>query len=225
MSIISPATGWSKYKWRAASSRKGRILMAGILCCSAVCTLAGTAALFRFDQTAGAVSAVPVRWPASSDMQRPTRGGTLLVFVHPYCSCSVATLHEIALLSANGNSRSGHPATTVLFYRPKNSKWVPGSLWNKVEREIPGAHEVWDEGGGEARRFGARTSGYTILYDAKGDLLFKGGVTGSRGHEGANLGMDQLRASIDTGRAAPRASLVFGCALFGADVPENGEDR
>ncbi len=57
-----------------------------------------------------------------------------------------------------------------------------------------------------------------ILYDAKGDLLFKGGVTGSRGHEGDNLGIEALRASIDTGRPAPRGSLVFGCALSGSDI-------
>jgi hypothetical protein len=191
-------------------SRKSRTWIPAILSFSAICTLAGTGLLFSFDQTAGAVSAVPARWPASSVIARPARTDALLVFVHPYCSCTVATLHEIASLR-----QSGQVSTTVLFYRPKNSGWLPGDLWQKVAREIPGARQIWDDEGREAKRFGARTSGFAMLYDAKGDLLFRGGVTGSRGHEGDNLGIDQLRASIDTGQPAPHSSLVFGCALAG----------
>ena len=193
--------------------------MLGILSFSAVCTLAGAGLLFKYDETAGAVSAVPARWPGSSVMEHPARGGALLVFVHPYCACTVATVHEIARLNA------GTLSTTVLFYRPKNSGWQPGSLWSKVAHELSGARQIWDDGGREAGRFGARTSGFAVLYDAKGDLLFHGGVTGSRGHEGDNLGLDQLRASIDTGRPAPHPSLVFGCALAGADAQPTGENQ
>jgi len=225
MSVISAAIRCAKYEWRAASPRKSRIWILGILSFSTVCTLAGTALLFSFDQTAGAVSTVPARWPAASVIDRPARGGALLVFVHPYCSCTVATLHEIASLSAGRNSQNGPPSTTVLFYRPKNSGWIPGNLWKEAEREIPGARQIWDDDGREAKRFGARTSGYAVLYNANGGLLFKGGVTGSRGHEGDNLGLEQLRASIDTGRPAPRTSLVFGCALTGANVQQTGENR
>jgi hypothetical protein len=198
----------------------GRKWMFAMLSFSAVCTLAGTGLLFSFDQTAGAVSAVPARWPGSSAVARSARRGTLLVFVHPYCSCTVATLHEIATLR-----QSGQLSTTVMFYRPKNSGWLPGNLWRKAESEIPGVMPIWDDDGREARRFGARTSGFAVLYDAKGDLLFRGGVTGSRGHEGDNLGIDQLRASLETGRPAPRSSLVFGCALAGSELPQTGENR
>ena len=211
--------------WHAASSRTHRLCIAGILSLSTICTLAGMATLFTFDQTAGAVSAVPVQWPSASVIGHPGRNGALLVFVHPYCSCTVATIHEIATLSAGRNSQNGRPSTTVLFYRPRNSGWRPGKLWSQVESEIPGARAAWDDDGREARRFGARTSGYTLLYDAQGDLLFKGGVTGSRGHEGGNFGIDQLRASIDTGRPAPRGSLVFGCALADAGTLPAGEER
>jgi hypothetical protein len=224
VSLISSAIGGTQKEWHATSPRRRRVWIAGILSLSTICTLAGIALLFTFDQTAGAVSAVPVQWPSSSAIERPGANGALLVFVHPGCSCTVATLHEIATLSAGRNSQSRRLATTVLFYRPRNSKWLPGSLWSKVEGEIPGAHPVWDDDGREARLFGARTSGYALLYGANGDLLFDGGVTGSRGHEGGNLGIDRLRTAVDTGRPAPRGSLVFGCALAGADVPPAGEE-
>jgi hypothetical protein len=208
-------------RWRASSAATRRVWMGCILGLSGASTLLGVAALLTFDQTAGAVSTVPVKWPASSSIERTGHANTLLVFVHPFCSCSVATLSELATLGITGH----YPSTTVLFYRSKDSNWKPGSLWRKAEREMPGAHLVWDEDGHEAKRFGARTSGYSFLYGPGGELLFKGGVTGSRGHEGDNSGIDRLRASIETGRAAPFASLVFGCALAGADVPLAGGSR
>jgi hypothetical protein len=225
MSGCPRVIGFLQNAWHTTSPRSRRICIAGILSFSSICTLLGMATLFTFDQTAGEVSAVPVQWPSASVIGHPGRNGSLLVFVHPYCSCTVATLHEIATLSAGRDSQNGIPSTTVLFYRPRNSGWRPGSLWRKVEKEIPGARPAWDDDGREARRFGARTSGYTLLYDAKGALLFKGGVTGSRGHEGGNMSIDQLRASIDTGRPAPRGALVFGCALADAGTPPAGEER
>jgi hypothetical protein len=209
-------------RWLAWPARTRQTWIAGILALSTVSALLGAAALFSFNQTAGAVSTVPSRWPISTHLVQPAHAGVLLVFVHPYCSCSVATIHEIANLSLSRNSRKGALSITVLFYRPKNSQWEPGSLWGKVEREIPGARAVWDDEGREAMRFGARTSGYTLLYGAGGDLLFKGGVTESRGHEGDNFGIGQLQSSLDTGLRASRTSLVFGCALAGADEPSAG---
>lgn len=207
------------------SARAGnrRIWLAGILGLSTICTVLGFAALFTFDETAGVVSSVPARWPASTVLERTAAHGALLVFVHPYCSCTVATLHEIATLSADRKPKNERPSTTIVFYRPANSNWKPGKLWKSAQHDIPGAQTVWDDGGQEALRFGARTSGYALLYDARGSLLFKGGVTGSRGHEGDNFGIDELRAAIDTGRPARRASLVFGCDLASLNPLRNGD--
>jgi hypothetical protein len=224
MSIFS-RTGSVQNRWRSASPQRRKLLMAGILSFSSACTLTGIVVLFTFDQTAGAISAVPDRWPSSSEIRRNAGNDTLLVFVHPQCSCTVATLHEIATLGANRSPQSEPFSTVVLFDHPSNTAWLPGNLWTQVEREIPGVHKVRDDDGREARRFGARTSGYAELFNARGELLFKGGVTGSRGHEGDNLGIAQLRTSIDTGRPAAHASLVFGCALSAAETPLYGEDH
>jgi hypothetical protein len=44
-------------------------------------------------------------------------------------------------------------------------------------------------------------------------LLFQGGITASRGHEGENAGENAIVAIVN-GRAAPQnKTLVFGCAL------------
>jgi hypothetical protein len=220
---ISARAGNPGYQRPAGSARKRQIWIAGILGFSTICTVAGFAALFAFEQTAGAVSNVPSRWPASTVLERRTEHGSLLVFVHPYCSCTVATLHEIATLSADRKSKNERHSTTIVFYRPANSGWKPGALWNNAHHDIPDAQTVWDDGGQEAQRFGARTSGYALFYDARGNLLFKGGVTGSRGHEGDNFGIGELRTAIDSGRPARRSSLVFGCDLASLNPLRNGE--
>ena len=69
--------------------------------------------------------------------------------------------------------------------------------------------------GREAARFGAATSGQTFLYDARGGLLFSGGITGARAHAGDNAGRSAVVTLLNGtgGPAAPRTS-VFGCPLF-----------
>jgi hypothetical protein len=209
----------------APESKQRRIWMIAILIVCSISTVAGFAAMYKFDQTAGAVSDVPVQWPASTVLEGPATHGSLLVFVHPYCSCTVATVHELATLHADRKSPGERPAMTILFYRPANSAWKQGKLWDSARHDLPGARIIWDDGGREARRFGACTSGYALLYGARGNLLFKGGVTGSRGHEGDNFGIDELRTSIDTGRPAHRSSLVFGCDFASLDPLSKGDSQ
>lgn len=73
---------------------------------------------------------------------------------------------------------------------------------------------MWDDGGLEAARFHASTSGTVLLYSAAGRLRFEGGVTESRGHVGDNFGLDELSAALNATTASEsRSSQVFGCAL------------
>ena len=69
-----------------------------------------------------------------------------------------------------------------------------------------------DEGGVEAKRFGARTSGHVLVYSAAGELTFQGGITAGRGHEGANAGQ---QGALDgaRGRSCCEKSEVYGCQL------------
>jgi hypothetical protein len=119
---------------------------------------------------------------------------------------------ELAQLSARRKPGAVVPAITVLFYRPRHSGWKPNSLWKKAQN-LENARVAWDDDGVEARRFGAQSSGYALLYGAAGNLLFRGGVTGSRGHQGDNYGLDELVASLNSNRPAGASSRVFGCAL------------
>ncbi len=73
---------------------------------------------------------------------------------------------------------------------------------------------VRDDDGVEARSFGAATSGQTFLYDKRGALLFSGGITGARAHQGDNAGRQSVVALLNSGPRAHSATSVFGCPLF-----------
>ncbi len=135
---------------------------------------------------------------------------------HPKCSCTRASLKELAKVSEG----LGHPVTTyVLFLRPEGvaDDWSHSDLWSLAEA-IPGVHVLEDRGGAEAEIFGAQTSGQVILYSPTGDLLFRGGITGSRGHEGDNLGESSLVSILRNGVAPEAQSSVFGCRLQAANA-------
>jgi hypothetical protein len=72
-----------------------------------------------------------------------------------------------------------------------------------------------DPNGAEAQLFGAETSGYVLLYDTLGQLLFKGGITGSRGHAGDNAGENAIVSLLTGQGASAKQAPVYGCSLIG----------
>jgi len=100
--------------------------------------------------------------------------------------------------------------------RTAGREWVPNQLRRDAEA-IPGVYVMEDADGVETRRFGAATSGQTLLYDARGALLFNGGITASRGHGGSNYGRDSVISLIESGQAEHQTTPVFGCSLLGGD--------
>ncbi len=152
------------------------------------------------------------QWPKATAIDRGRDRATLLMFLHPHCPCSRASLEELSRLLA----RSGDLAETcVVFVRPGRSPsgWEQTDLWSAVVA-MPKVRVSVDVDGVEARHFGVATSGSTLLYDSSGNLLFRGGITGARGHAGDNAGMIAVLAGIQTGHADPDQTSVFGCSLF-----------
>jgi hypothetical protein len=95
----------------------------------------------------------------------------------------------------------------------RNDRWVQSDLWVTAS-SIPGVHVLRDVDGADARRFGAWTSGQTLLYDAQGRLRFSGGITDARGHEGDNAGRASLESILFHGETPAARTSVFGCGLF-----------
>jgi hypothetical protein len=145
----------------------------------------------------------------------------MVMFLHPYCPCSRASLEELnRLLVQCRGTLSAH----VLFVRPKgvSDDWAKTGLC-KVAASIPGVQVGFDPNGDEANRFGAESSGCVVLYSPKGELLFSGGITGSRSHVGENPGEDAVIALANGEPAALNHTHVYGCTLL--DNSENGTNE
>jgi hypothetical protein len=176
--------------------------------------LAGFAAVAHWEHRPGAWTPAPQAWPASSPLARSTNELTLLVFVHPHCPCTRASLDELERIVARTQDRL---AATVIFCAPEGAApdWVQSGSWERAQA-IPSVSVFADANGREARRFGARTSGATLLFDRDGRLVYRGGITGARGHAGDNAGESAVLALVD-GREAQASEPVYGCALFDSE--------
>lgn len=153
----------------------------------------------------------PATWPVSARVPKGAGRPTLLLFAHPRCACTRATMRELDRLLARAKDK---PDVTVVL--------APGG---EPPGSVAGAR-VFRDDGTEAARFGAKTSGQVLVYGRDGRLLFNGGITPSRGHEGDSRGADlALRAltpanggtGTGTGTVTAPASSssadVFGCAI------------
>ena len=175
---------------------------------AAVCF--GLRSLLSYESTPGRVGAVPQSWP-HSQIERANDRPTLVMLAHPRCPCTRASMGELAQIMA---AVQGKVRAYVLFFTPRHSgsDWEDSDL-RRSAAAIPGVTVLSDVEGEEAQRFGAETSGHTLLFGADGRLLFSGGITGSRGHAGGNDGESAIISLISHHGAARARTFVFGCSL------------
>ena len=207
-------------KWYMARPRKLSVTTAVALALWCLALGYGFWRMTRYNLTPGARAASPAAWPGSTidSRLRIDRVGskTLLLFAHPQCPCTRATVGNLATILAQGNAAS--VKTTVVLFEPSShvaAGWEQSDLVRSAAK-LPYASVVFDPGGALARRFGAETSGQVMLYDAGGRLLFSGGVTDERGHAGDSIGGDALSAIISGDAPKMRSTPVYGCALLPA---------
>jgi hypothetical protein len=194
-----------------------RGLLVGTLCTAWIAAIAiGLSALWSYASVPAPSSAVATTWPVRAGMARTTALPTLIVFAHPKCPCSRASLGELARVMTHVQ---GRVETIVAFYRPltAGAGWERTDLWDSAE-SIPGVRVVSDPDGTAAQAFGVLASGHTLLYSADGRLLFSGGITAARGHAGDNAGSRSIVSlTLGMGPALARTS-VFGCFLRAIDI-------
>jgi len=196
----------------APSSHTVRSVWLGV---SAVVWLIGVVSglfvVWSYDNGPSAAAKAPPRWPAHSTLVSAADRPTLVFLAHPQCTCTGASLDELAEVLARAEHR---PKTYILFLRPLtvDGEWEHTDLWRRA-RALPDVTVLRDDDGAEARRFGVETSGQTLLYDRE-SLVFSGGITGSRGHAGTNAGETALVSLLTRGQADRRETSVFGCPLF-----------
>jgi len=169
--------------------------------------------LVAYSAEPGSKGRPPVQWDDALPLERDPEHWTVLIFAHPRCPCTRATLAEFARLHGVYHDRI---SATLVLYHPVDqpADWTDGALRRAAER-IDGLRLVMDPGGKITERFGVQTSGHVLAYAPDGGLGYCGGLTTSRGHEGVSHGVVQLRKCFDKGSSQPLARYpVFGCPIL-----------
>ena len=176
----------------------------------AVCV--GVAIILRYENTSGAVGVTIQDYPSVKQVTLDPKRDTLVMFAHPKCPCTRASMDELNRLMTQSN---GKLAAHVFFLQPTNfsEAWVKTGLWQSAAA-IPGVAVHTDPGGTTAQKFGAETSGYVLLYNPAGQLLFSGGITSGRAHEGDNAGEDAIIALVNGQKPGITHTPVYGCYLL-----------
>ncbi len=185
-----------------------KVILGGVWVLAVV---AGLGVLYDYENRPGAPASPAGQWPAESRIPRDPEKHTLVLFAHPWCPCTTATIGELEILMARGR---GQITARVLFARPQGSpeSWEHTALWRSAAA-IPGVTVQADQGQVEAALFGTSASGHALLYDPPGGLLFSGGITPARGHAGENAGRRAILALLGGGGSVRSQTPVFGCDL------------
>lgn len=170
----------------------------------------------RYKMTPGEIGDAPARWPSDSLVHRAEGRANIVMVAHPQCPCTVASLAELSRLAGDLH---GTAKIHVLLVLPDDtsSEFAEGRIEQRA-RAIPDVDIVVDRGGAEAARFGAIVSGTTFAYGRDGALVFKGGLTIARGHEGRGPAHDRIIALLAGSGADRTDAPTFGCALEDADA-------
>ncbi|QDU74045.1 hypothetical protein Pan97_10480 [Bremerella volcania] len=191
-------------------SRPGRSILSAVVSIWVILIAGAFTTLLAYHNLPGERSDHALVWPANDSIKLDTQRPNLLVFIHPQCPCSVATLNELTRIqSACGTLLNTH----IVFYSPIGLQWEDTS---KVRQalEIPHVKITNDIDGQLANMFGALTSGHSLLYSRDGRRVFSGGITPARGHEGENLGRNSIVQYVLNGEVSCEKTNVFGCPII-----------
>src|SRR5262249_1893891 len=142
----------------------GFLVAAAVVWLSVVTT--ALALIVQYTTKPGKAGEIPADWPAGSQIALDTEHPTLLMFAHPHCPCTRATIGELDRLMAQCH---GKVSAQVWFVKPAGTTadWTKTDLW-RTAAAIPGVTVHSDENGAEAERFHAETSGQAALYSPQG---------------------------------------------------------
>lgn len=135
----------------------------------------------------------------------------VLLFAHPLCPCTRATLMEL------DESLARIPAKTsikiVFETAGLNPEEVSNSALVHFVKERQRIEVQFDAQGRESRRFGATVSGEVLAFDPAGRLRFRGGLTPGRGHQGDATGQAQFERIVSGSSTDFCCAPVYGCRL------------
>jgi hypothetical protein len=183
--------------------------------------VSGFGSLLSYQMRAGASAAAPGEWPQGTALNFDPTRCNLVMFAHPKCPCTDASLEELKIAMTRAHGRIN---PSICFFDPEgvSADWANTGLV-RAARNIPGLNVIVDQKGSIAAKFGALTSGQVLMFDRRGRRVFAGGITGSRGHAGDNRGLALVLAQANGGTTESAQTPVFGCALHDATDSMNAK--
>jgi hypothetical protein len=190
-----------------------RVFLTAVSAVWLVITASGLLLLVDYDSKPGALASPPRSWPSEVSLVRNSAKPTLLMFLHPRCPCSWASLNELARIAFDERETLD---VLVLFTQPPgvDADWSHTDLWEKAVANDD-LRVAIDADGLLTKQFGAKTSGQVLVYDTSGRLRFDGGITPGRGHVGDSVGrslVTVIAASQYSG--TPASCSTYGCPLY-----------
>lgn len=186
------------------------LALAGVLWTSTI--VAGQGWLLE-KSTRGSHAVSDADWPSDSSISLDPDKFTLLLFVHPRCACTKATLYELdRLMTRHADNLAGCVAFSMAdefdteLQRGKNTLWDQASL-------IPQVSKHKDFGNRECKRFAVDASGTALLFSPEGSLRFAGGLTSSKGHCGISAGIQAIDMILAQPAAEAIRTPIYGCSL------------
>lgn len=179
----------------------------------------GLKILWDYHTTASAQQKKTPRIHSTSLLQLASQQPTLIMFAHPQCPCTKASILELQGIE---QKLRGLVQIKIFFIQPasKDRSWVESSSW-ALAKMIPSAEVSVDRLGAMAKLFNAEISGEIALYSREGAPIFEGGITPSRGHVGDNHGTQSIIEAVRTGIASIKRTQVYGCGLFSHEAQGN----
>ncbi len=155
------------------------------------------------------------KWPKESTLSMSQNKYTLITAIHPKCACSFATINELNRLLVTLHSDL---SLLFLIYTPTGEEeWKESPLVKKLQA-LPSSQLVIDLDGKEAAKFELSVSGECQLFSPEGSLLFSGGITASRAHEGDALGQTMIKTAIVKATTEVNTTPAFGCPIKNEEV-------
>jgi hypothetical protein len=193
----------------------GNATLVAVIALWAVAVIGGEAWMWRYQLTPGAApAAAPRTWPVDAAVPAHAGKPLLLMVAHPRCACTRASLNELRRLVARFEGLAVKPDLYLSLVVPEGAgaNWIDGPVLHNAS-SIRGVRVAIDPGGRFAARLGATTSGHVLVYGKDGALLFSGGITAARAHEGDSIGQNAIVRALYGAHPPVDQAPVFGCGL------------
>lgn len=145
------------------------MLTAFVLWLTVVC--GGTIQMIRYSTAPGSSGQPPSAWPTESQIPFDAHRPTLIMFAHPHCPCTRASLGELEVLLTRF---PGQLSSYVVFLKPTDTitNWEKTDLWRKAS-SIPGVRVYTDNSGSKLTASNLKLQGKRCFMTEADTCYFK----------------------------------------------------